>query len=868
MELSMDDTTLKIAIAAFIHDIGKFADKEALGVTEQYINDNSNYLPFRNGRYSHYHAVYTAAFIEYLKKDLPYEFNSGKWGEGDAFINLAAGHHNPGTSMQQIVTVADWLASGMNSDEFDKSEKISIQSYKKTRLLPLFEQLQKPGMDVPELFSYVYSLKPLSPVSIFPEEKSKIQKNDGAIKEYGKLFDGFTHDLKMLRHKDKNLALWFDHFESLTMVYTSAIPAARSGSVVPDVSLYDHCRLTSAFATAIYLYHRETERLDAESIKNGDNQKFLMVSGNFYGIQDFIFADHGDTRKYRSKLLRGRSFYISLLSELAADLLCKRIGLPSVSVILNAAGKFTILAQNTDKALSAIEKTKQEINKWLMDISFGEVSIGFSHVAAGYKDFSTEKFMDLWEEMGSRMEENKFSKIDLDQHGGAIADYLDQFDNRLDHPMCPLCGKRPSVPETDYVLSTDQTGPVCRLCRDHVFIGTQLVKKDRIIIVSKDAKISGNKNQLMEPIFGQYHLLFSSSDAKDPLASEQIFKYWDISLYQDDAPPQDVSKKIINNYVPVYDEEDRKNYQILLAAKSKAKQEEMIEEIHLGDPKTFNHIAVNALDKNEDEKVSGIDALCVLKADVDYLGMLMGCGLERQRYTISRLAALSRQLNYYFALYLPHLFMTDKKFKNIYTVFAGGDDLFLIGPWNRIYELSLILNKTFSDYVCRNPEIHFSAGISLYKAHTPLNNIANSAEAALEKSKSKGRNRLTMFSQTATWDEVKELENIREKFETWLQNEWLTKSMLHRLNEFISMAAMEKQALKRKPISIDDMNCFKWRALFYYFAERNIGKKIEDKERRREIVNELTACMLEWLDKEKYEGRLRIPLWNVLYNHR
>ncbi len=863
----MDDTTLKIAIAAFIHDIGKFADKEALGVTEQYINDNSNYLPFRNGRYSQHHAVYTASFIEHLKKDLPYKFNSGSWGEGDEFINLAAGHHNPQTPMQQIISVADWLTSGIDCDEFNKSkgEKIAIQSYKKTRLLPLFEQLRKPRMDDLEFFSYVYPLKPLSPVSIFPEEKSKIQKDD-AIKEYKKLFDGFTHDLKMLRHKNKNLALWFDHFESLTMVFTSAIPAARAGSVVPDVSLYDHCRLTSAFATAIYLYHRETESLDVESIKSGDNQKFLMISGNFYGIQDFIFADYGDTRKYRSKLLRGRSFYISLLSELAADLLCKRIGLPSVSVILNAAGKFTILAQNTDKALSAIEKTKQDINKWLMNISFGEVSIGFSHVAAGYKDFSTEKFMDLWEEMGSRMEENKFSKIDLDQHGGAVANYLDQFNNQLDHPMCPLCGKRPSVPETDYALPTDQTGPVCRLCRDHVFIGTQLVKKDRIIIASKDAKISGNKNQLMESIFGQYQLLFLSSDAKDPLDSKQIFKYWDISLYQDDAPPQDVSKKIINSYVPVYDKEDRENYKILLAAKSKAKQEEMIEEIRPGDPKTFNHIAVNALDNNEDGKLSGVEALGALKADVDSLGMLMGCGLEKQRYTISRLAALSRQLNYYFALYLPHLLMTDKNFKNIYTVFAGGDDLFLIGPWNRIYELSLILNKTFSNYVCRNPEIHFSAGISLYKAHTPLNNIANSAETALEKSKSKGRNRLTMFSQTATWDEAKELENIREKFETWLQNEWLTKSMLHRLNEFISMAAMEKQVLKKKHVFKDDMNCLKWRALFCYFAERNIGKKIEEKERRKEIVDELTTYMVKWL--EEYEGRLKIPLWNVLYNHR
>jgi len=184
----------------------------------------------RNGLHNNHHAIYTAAFIEYLKKDLPYEFNSGGWGEGDAFINLAAGHHNPKTPMQQIISVANCLASGMNSDEFNKSEKVSIQNYKKTRLLPLFEQLKKPEMNDFELFSYVYSLKPLSPVSIFPEERNKIQKDD-ATQKYKKLFDGFTHNLKILRHKNENLALWFDHFESLIMIYTSVISAARVKAV-------------------------------------------------------------------------------------------------------------------------------------------------------------------------------------------------------------------------------------------------------------------------------------------------------------------------------------------------------------------------------------------------------------------------------------------------------------------------------------------------------------------------------------------------------------------------------------------------------------------------------------------------------------
>ena len=29
-----------------------------------------------------------------------------------------------------------------------------------------------------------------------------------------------------------------------------------------------------------------------------------------------------------------------------------------------------------------------------------------------------------------------------------------------------------------------------------------------------------------------------------------------------------------------------------------------------------------------------------------------------------------------------------EEFKDIYTVFAGGDDLFLIGPWNKIVDFA------------------------------------------------------------------------------------------------------------------------------------------------------------------------------------
>jgi CRISPR-associated protein Csm1 len=651
------------------------------------------------------------------------------------------------------------------------------------------------------------------------------------------------------------------------MTCLSSIPSARAGDVLPDVSLYDHLRLTSAFASALYLYHRDTNSIEVDAVKKRDKHKFLLVSGNFYGIQDFIFSGYGDTRKYRSKLLRGRSFYVSLLSEISAYMLCDKIGLPFTSVILNAAGKFTMLAPDTKETAMAVTETKEEINKWLMNISYGEISIGFTELSAAPNDFSPEKFIRLWERLGMLSEETKFSKIDLGKYGGVFSEYLDQFNNRLEHPMCPLCGKRPAVPESKDYLPLDEAGPVCRLCADHIFLGTRLVKKSRIIIGKKEADIWKRSNSLMEPICGRYQLCFTSSEDRNHQTADikDIVKYWDITNMADSPADLDVSRRFLNGYVPVYDKDDLNDKRLQATRKSDVKKEQMVDEINIGEPKTLSHIAVSALNPLANGKFSGIDALGILKADVDQLGMLMGCGLDEKRFTISRLATLSRQLNFYFALYIPYLLADDERFKNIYTVFAGGDDLFLIGPWNRIYELVIVLQKTFSDYVCNNKDIHFSAGISLKKSHTPIDGMAESAENALEKSK-EGRDQITMFFQTVKWDKIENLEMVRKKLKEWLDEELITKSMLYRLNEFVEMAAQANGLLRRKDINFKDMDCLKWRSLFSYFAARNVGRNIKDKEKRKQKTDELIACITKWL--EDYEGRLKIPLWNILYNLR
>lgn len=855
----MDQTALKTTIAGFFHDIGKFADKAALDVQPGYIDANSQYLQSRDGRLSHHHAVYTAAFIEQFKNDLPNELNDSHWGEGDIFINLAAGHHNPETPMQQIITQADWLTSGIDRDIFGHEDPgVTPRQYKTTRLLPLFEQLRQPPLETHDAFRWAYPLEALSPETIFPVSRETLSETDHG-KAYLKLFDAFTGELRQLGHRESSIELWFEHFESLFMRYCSQIPAARAGKVVPDVSLYDHCRLTAAFAGALFAYHHDAGTMDLPSIQDRRREKFLLLCGNFYGIQDFIFTSHGETQKYRSKILRGRSFYVSLLTDLAADMLCREIGLASINVIMNAAGRFTILAPNTPKAHEAMEKVAVRVNDWLIAISYGEVSMGFTSLEASPDDFMPNRFVNLWESLGRRIEDKKFAKIDLSAHGGAISQYLDEFDNRLESPLCPLCGKRPADDATRKRLPSSDMKPVCRVCRDQVHIGTELVRKKHIVITDAEAPLADKMKSLSVPVFDRYQVCFTD-DMPAAGPADHLLKYWDISLAIEGNEECRVTRRFINGYVPRYSEDDLSDPR---CREAKAGEEEAPE---VGAAKTFHHISSWARHRLADDRLKGLDALGVLKADVDELGMLMSCGLEKKRFSISRMATLSRQLNYFFAFYLPYALGRDPRFQNVYTVFAGGDDLFLIGPWHRMYELCFELKERFKRYVCENEHIHFSAGIALHKSHTPLGRLAEDAEKALKLSKDKGRNRLTMFNETVGWEEIEPLETVRQELERYMEKEWVTAGMLYRLNGFIEMAEKEKRVIERGSAFLKDMACLKWRALFYYSAERNVGLREKNKEKKNVIIKEVTSQMVGWLDR--FKGNLKIALWQILYNRR
>jgi len=866
----MDEKVLNVAIAAFLHDIGRIVDRETFSYLESTpAVGNDPFLQTLRSKLSEDSPVlHVAALLKFFERQevLPKKLSKPYWKVDESLVELIVGCHVPQQPLHWIIHAASRLSLGMKACQ---SLTESPHNANHAGLAPIFEHLMAEELGTSaakQPFRYIYPIDQVSPDSIFPRLINQADNVPSTqTGRYRALLDKFIAAGKELIHKDESLGLWFEHFESLVMLFASLIPAA-DGDIL-DVPLYDHLKASSALATALYLYHKATDSLDTPSIQDDGAKKFLIISGDFYGIQNFIFTSGGEVQKNRSKILRGRSFAVSLFSELAADMLCRRIGIPSICTVFNAAGRFTIIAPNIEKASRVKEEVESTINEWLIKVSHGETSIGIAALEASPEDLFAGSCADLWESLALKMEKKKYRKFDLDRYGGALEDYLDGFgaEQKLAHLVCPFCGKRPTVFEAEGTEFVGEAQSACAICRDHLFLGTYLVKKTRLAVTTHDANTEGQSPWLLEPLFGEYKVGFIGGGAKKLAQAGHLLKYWDVSVHPEGFMPKDVTARLINGYVPVCGKEDLDDPRLLAGRRSKQKEEELTDNKNIGAPKTFEHIACMALNPAENgDGVCGMDALGVLKADVDWLGLLMSCGLRDERFTLSRLMALSRQMDWYFSLYLPHLLNKEKRFNDIYTVFAGGDDLFLIGPWNRIIELAEELHQSFKEYTCGNPSIHLSAGISFHKPHTPLNKLAHQADSSLGKSKEGNKNQLTLFSETIEWQQWPELIEIKETLAAWHETGLVNNAMLYRLADFIGMAAKEK-ALNKDEIRLEQMECLKWRALFYYAAERNVGRGVKDKEKRQQMITEFCRAA-EWL--EKHGSHLKIALWDVLYNFR
>ena len=734
----------KIALAGLLHDIGKFGQRAEIDI-DLHSYDKNLYCPFFNGYHSHLHAIYSADF---LKKVVSKQTDNYKpipaLIDDESFENISARHHrvyDNGTAKEWIVAMADRIASGFERDEFDEyNQSKDPGNFKEIRLDSIFNETKK------------YPLKEFNSENIF-----SVQSYIGTADEYKKLYVKFEKELQLILKKPKQNFKY--GIEYLLKKFTSFIPSSTYGTKA-NIPLYDHLKTTAAFASALYAYHDKD--MDIAKIKDYEDEKFLLIAGDFFGIQKFIFSDL--PTKHAAKILRGKSAFIQIFTKAVALYICEELGLSSFSVITDSAGKFEILAANNEETKKRLSNIQSKLDNWFLENTFGESGIGISSVSASGRDFTTGKFQTFRERLAKQVEASKYNKFDLQNQESVF-----EVETKDNAHLCKKCNKRFMEKESD---------ESCDFCNVFIKLGEKLAKSDALQLTKKETSL---------PIFGDLYVDFSGYIDEDTVVA------------------YDISNQEEFNGLPKW---ELKSYVKL------SEHEKKVEE--------FGELAKKSCGGGE----LGVKALMALKGDVDNMGNFLK---QKEINSFAKYNFISRLIDYFFSVNVSKMM----EGKNVYTVFAGGDDLFIIGAWDEVIELAKDIRAEFMRF-CepKVSKLSISMGLIMSKPSKPISFVAEISEEALEESKDykkvqkthdKEKNAITLFGQTASWIDYqkmkKNFEVIKQKAD--LYPEEFGTTFWYRLLEFSDM----RENLKSDDV---DMKNALWRSKVAYMFKRNIIGKHKD----------------------------------------
>lgn len=256
----------------------------------------------------------------------------------------------------------------MSAWEREKRDKGKGKS-KKDPLISVFSRINIEKGDLPKT-AYYYPKKLSMNREIFPV--TEINENLG----YNKLWSSFIKEIEKMR-KITEFSLYFNTLYFILQKYTWAIPSATYVDIL-DISLFEHLKTTCAIAScltyvederidllikALYKKWKIEETLRKEGLKGkelfyktdeefrkraNDNEKkiikekfFILIGGDISGIQDFIYSI---SSKGAAKSLKGRSFYLQILTEVIAKYVLKRLELPITNLLYVGEDHFFILA--------------------------------------------------------------------------------------------------------------------------------------------------------------------------------------------------------------------------------------------------------------------------------------------------------------------------------------------------------------------------------------------------------------------------------------------------------------------------------------------------------------------------------------------
>ncbi len=785
-----------VRIAALLHDIGKMSHRGKYAFKRNsWVEIENEIVPAvcpenEKGEYTHRHAAYSADFYEFFQQYIECLSEEEK---SDLDI-LISKHHLPLSETKEelqdamrFIQYADRLAAATDRTEEKSKEEYWLYS-------PFCEQC-------------IYEIDVLKLENIFPLEN----KTENPEMKYKNLCmqiknkvvqDGVN--IKSIKDIDR----FTNQFLHFLEVYATFVPSTSMEKT--QCSLYDHLKLTAVLADAYC--EGATE--------------MLHVVGDLSGIQDFVFrqlktkeikADQG------SKMLRGRSFYLQILQDVLARYILNEFDLSLTNLLFAKGGNFIIEIPKKEDTVNKLEEIVKEINEWLWYLFYGNLIlvVGYSSYELRMEEGSgglADKFRVADEKARRMIEERKSNKLSM-----IVKDT--NFFQIEDVNECPIC----KLPQKTVVDDR------CDRCKQFEEIGSFLPKCSYIVFAKnpvKGATLKGGVKLIKFDKFGVVYLLSDKRDAKEFLKHDDV-----IDVLSLNKPDGIFGIYCVGNAVPI--------------ANIKFKNEKGFEEA----PDTVLSLDTISEMSLGDKKIG------YLKIDMDNLGITLREVCRKLR--LSAYCTFIRFLDYFFSGYL-NLFckeyskntdLLDKKYfyklkeeNAIYLVFAGGDDIMLIGPASCLPDFAVEFNDKFKEF-CSCADFSISCGIVFERPHLPVLLASEEAGRALMRSKEEGKNRLTLFDAAITWEEFKELKikDFTLEMKENIEQKKISRNLLYFL-------------LKARKIFGDGNRFHAFVPLALYHLVRNVKEEV------RERLKECLLTSTKALNMFKY---LKIPVcWTLMLTRR
>lgn len=513
-----------------------------------------------------------------------------------------------------------------------------------------------------------------------------------------------------------------DHLLGAVYRTAIAVPSAFQRSVA-DISLASHLHLAAAFAAA--LAHDEIAELTADEPAAG------LVMGDLSGIQEFL---HTVPAKGAARSLRARSFYLQLLSLVAARFVALRCGMPAPAVVMHAGGNFLVVVPKSQ--LARVAEVRLSLERAIFRAHGPRLAVALATTEVSPTQL--DDFLAVRRRLAEALSTQK------GQRYAASAEALGLFKPRPIAPVgqaCRACGRDAEE------WGDEGEGRLCSFCASVQAIGQRLPTERFLTIEDHQPYATGGWDQVFAALGVRVQLWGDRPPA--PFAGA-VFAL-------DHSALQDMS---CARYLPV----------------GRAVPRYLREEPDLVET-TRMHRAGELLDFDAIAGRSpGRPTLAVAKVDVDDLGLV----LQQQfvgprRASPSRYAAFSTYLSLFFEGYVNER-AASRHFPSVYMVYAGGDDLLCAGPLDEVLRFLLEARTDFGRWAGHNPALHFSAGISVSDAHRPIVAGLEEAELLLVQSKAFARpghrkDAITVSDWTGTWHELRQCLELRDQLLTWLAGE-------------------------------------------------------------------------------------------------